>query len=112
MKLPNPPATPAYNLRLSLLGAPVIMAQTTQYELQLARRMSRLAIYPGSFDPITNVLYVSVVNSTDGEVDGYNLSTKTLVYSAKIPGWPDGVALGVGLGVGVGVGSGGIIFSQ
>jgi aspartate aminotransferase len=42
MKLPNPPATPAYNLRLSLLGAPVIMAQTTQYELQLARRMSRL----------------------------------------------------------------------
>src|ERR1700733_10404572 len=42
MKLPNPPATPAYNLRLSLLGAPVIMAQTTQYELQLARRISRL----------------------------------------------------------------------
>ena len=32
----------AYNVPFSFLGAPAIMAQSTQHELQLARRMSRL----------------------------------------------------------------------
>ena len=34
--------TPAYNALFSLSGAPATMAQTTQHELQLARRTSRL----------------------------------------------------------------------
>src|ERR1017187_9473271 len=41
----HPPAfrrTAAYNVPFGLSGALVIMAPTTQYELQLARRMSRL----------------------------------------------------------------------
>jgi aspartate aminotransferase len=36
------PVSTAYNVRFGLLGAPVIMPQTTQHQLQLARRMSRL----------------------------------------------------------------------
>src|SRR5271157_6095596 len=36
------PAPTAYNVRSSVSGASLIMAQTTQHELQLARRMSRL----------------------------------------------------------------------
>ena len=36
------PGSPAYNVPFGLSGALVIMAQTTQHELQLARRMSRL----------------------------------------------------------------------
>jgi aspartate aminotransferase len=38
----NVPFSEAYNVRFGFLGAPLIMAQTTQHELQLARRMSRL----------------------------------------------------------------------
>jgi aspartate aminotransferase len=40
--LSKPPSPPAYNVPFGFFGVLVIMAQSTQHDLQLARRMSRL----------------------------------------------------------------------